>query len=305
MEQTWHSVEKEAVPFDIDVDAEWSNIQGQLSIGIDGRSARKEPSPHLFGWLDAMISPRRAWRFAGAAAVIVILITLMVWTARPFGPSMKQMVTQNGETREITLSDGSSVRLNCSSTLAFRRSFGRVSREVYLDGEGFFEVVPATSPFIIRTDNAETTVLGTEFNVRARDDETTVIVRHGRVRVGTTARNEGKEVVLTGGEMAVIVGEAAPTAPMNVDVNAMLGWLEGKIVFVRTSFADILAELERRYDVSIDLQSPQIAEQTVTASFDQVSLATVLRSLCLTVEADFVSENDRYTIRKMETEELR
>ena len=301
--QTWRSTERESIPFNVDMDAEWSKIQGKLSITEAGLTDKKR-SFSIFRLLDRIYTPRVRWAYAGVAGVIVVLFALTLWSEGPFRSSMKQIMTPNAETREILLSDGSSVMLNCSSTLAYRKSFGKRERHVHLEGEGFFRIVPGTNPFVIQTDNAKTTVLGTEFNVKARNDETTVIVRRGSVRLSTYL-DDDQNVLLIGGEMAQVRGNESPSEPSEVDVKSMLGWLEGRIVFVRTSFRDIIEELERLYDVTIELQSPQLAQRTITASYDRIPLQTILTSLCLTVDADFTVENERFAVRAMTGEELR
>ena len=140
--------------------------------------------------------------------------------------------------------------------------------------------------------------------MKARNQETTVIVREGSVRLTSSQMSE-ENIVLAGGEMGSIQGDTSPSRPQTVDVDRMLGWLEGKIVFVRTSFEDILAELERIYDVSIMLESSSLGGRTVTASYDQVPLHMVLASLCLTVEAEFETEKNVITVRSAAEESTR
>lgn len=151
---------------------------------LDANGAQKYRSDRPA--VDAIRAPRGRWSWllaggVAAAAVLAIAIGLMIWM-QPRVSSVPR-----GATQTLTLMDGSTITLSGGSTLSYPRSWGEEQRRVRLDGEAFFTVAPGDRPFVVETFNADVTVLGTQFNVRAwRDDpnpETAVALATGRVSV--------------------------------------------------------------------------------------------------------------------------
>jgi len=104
------------------------------------------------------------------------------------------------------------------------------------------------------------------------------------------------DIILSEGQMSRITGNMQPSAPQTVDAEYLLGWLEGKLVFERTPLNEIVSELERYYDVSIELEVAGLAQNTITASFENSPLEPVLSSICLTLGARYKFEADTYII---------
>jgi transmembrane sensor len=189
-------------------------------------------------------------RWIAAAAAVVIL----------FGVGLSYVVSPvtvtapYGETVSVDLPDGSRVDLNSGSVLEYGRAFASRDRRVRLEGEAFFDVVPSPQPFVVATFNANTTVLGTRFNVRARRDEvsaaTSVVVSSGRVRLASSANDEGVDIE-PGQSSLLAAGMTRPAPPDSVSVQRALAWRTGGLAFSDQPFRHILAELERRFDVRI------------------------------------------------------
>lgn len=76
----------------------------------------------------------------------------------------------------------------------------------------------------------------------------------------------------------------------------LLGWLKDRLVFEKTSLGEILDELERYYDISVKSMDPELDQKTITATFEDESIETVLASLCLTLNAKFEYDEDIYRI---------
>ena len=81
-----------------------------------------------------------------------------------------------------------------------------------------------------------------------------------------------------------------------VDVGNMLGWLDGKIVFEQTNLAEVIAELQRVYDVSIELSNPALGQMTITGAFQNKPIESVLASICLTLNLQNRKEGGKYLI---------
>lgn len=200
-------------------------------------------------------SPARSgarWWVRGllAAAVVAAL-------ALGLGPLTSVTIEAGpGESRSVTLADGTRVALNSGSSLVQPRwsmPWSAPAREVVLVGEAFFEVTPDEVPFQVETFNARVTVLGTQFNVRARDEVgggTEVVLERGRVRLEGSRSQAGVE--LAPGQMSsVALGEVEPAPPEPVDVEPLLSWRVQGFAAVDRPLGAILAELERRHGVEI------------------------------------------------------
>lgn len=196
-------------------------------------------------------------RWLAAAAVVAVLFSAGVaYWLQPV-----RIVAPNGSKRIVDLPDGSRVELNSGSVLAYARGFDE--RIVELEGEAFFEVEPdAARPFVVATFNANTTVLGTSFNVRARRDDvapaTSVVVATGRVRLAPREQPDTGIVLMPGSTSSLAAGEQRPSAPDSVVVSRALAWRSGGFQFSNQPLGMLFAEVERRFDVTIQA-SEQIA----------------------------------------------
>ncbi len=220
-----------------------SAVWTALERHMDETSRERLPRPRL------RLVRTRAIRWVAAAAVLVLLFGV------GFYFRSTSVTAQRGEFAQVTLPDGSEVQLNSESSISYRPHF-LAARNVRLEGEAFFEVTKSDKPFVVETFNARTTVLGTEFNVRARSDEpqasTSVIVASGKVRL--LSKNGDREgVVLTSGKQSsVSMNAPRPTIPELVPLSRRLAWRTGGLAFSDQPFSIIFQEIERRYDVEIE-----------------------------------------------------
>lgn len=197
------------------------------------------------------------WKpFAVAASIAaVMLLGAALYTGHKFHDAecficqsdIMTVTAKNGTGTETILPDGTRVCLNAESSLSFNRHFGRGSRDVTLEGEGYFEVTSdADRPFRVHSDNACITVKGTTFNVRnyADEPEMTVSLLEGSVMLTTdsdeTTLSPGYCAVVSRGNDAISTKAADPYAA---------DWIKGKIVFTDKSIPEILRYVERNYGV--------------------------------------------------------
>lgn len=216
----------------------------------------------------AVASPRAGtWtrrRMVGAVgAVVLVLLASAVWMLVP-----TTTTAPRGERVAVTLPDGSLVTLNSGASLSHGPGMIGEARHVQLAGEAFFDVEPASRPFIVETFNASVEVVGTRFNVRSFETtvhpSTDVAVEEGTVRLRGPDDNPGAVVLRAGMGSRMLAGEQRPSAPEAVDLRPAMAWLSEEIAFVNQPLADILMEIERRYDVSIRLESAEYRTRRIT-----------------------------------------
>jgi ferric-dicitrate binding protein FerR (iron transport regulator) len=212
--------------------------------------------------------------------MVVMAVAAFVWASRPV-----VVEAPVGERVAVRLPDGSAVTLNSGSTLHRARLFGTPlagAREVELVGEAFFDVTEGGAPFIVRTVDAEVTVLGTRFGVRGWDDAegaTTVALLEGRVRLTPTA-DRGAAIVLTPGEVGRV--EAAASLPVveGAGVEDALAWRSGDLVYKDRPLGVVLADVERRFGVAVVPNPSSLAFRRVSVALrDPASAEAVVQDL--------------------------
>ena len=156
------------------------------------------------------------------------------------------------------------MNINSESTLHFPVEFSSENREVYLEGEAFFDVVKNEKPFIVKTSFGDVRVLGTSFGINAYVDAPesyTTLVR-GKVSV---EREGGEPVVILPGEQ-VVTSKDGKMIKQQVDVEEFVGWKDGIYVFKEKSLGEIMKTLERWYNISVDFQEKSLVDLPFTGN---------------------------------------
>ena len=199
----------------------------------------------------ARILPLRPWQgYAAIAACVAVLLSVGITLDN------NTIEAEYGEALTYTLVDGSKLLLNSGARVRVAPKFNKDSRELQvMRGDVQFDVVKSDVPFTVRTAHATVDVLGTSFNVRYwptdAESATDVAVESGTVRV--TPRL-GREVILEAGDTARTGrnGQVHVTES-TADAENQLSWVSGSFKFSDHPTGDILEELERRYDVDIQV----------------------------------------------------
>lgn len=218
------------------------------------------------------------------------------------GAQLKEIATIPGMKTSINLADGTTVWLNAGSKLRYPEVFNKEDniREVFLEGEGYFQVKHDESkPFIIHTRTMDVKVLGTTLNVRAYADEDfseTALV-NGAVVVAVHGKEGTREFYLKPRQKVVVKKEAdvkavaapekvhaekitlAPMQAVNDSVIVETAWREEKLVFNDETFAALALRLERWYGVKIAIQDTAMQNRRFSGRADNVSLEQLLSIL--------------------------
>jgi ferric-dicitrate binding protein FerR (iron transport regulator) len=183
-------------------------------------------------------------------------------------------VPRGGQQQEFALGDGSKIWLNAASTLRYPANFGGSERTVELSGEAYFEVTgSAAKPFHVKIKGAEVEVLGTHFNVKAYEEESsskTTLV-DGAVKVISGSQS----LQLKPGEQAEIVyPKSGVYAPMKLlreaDMDHVLAWKSGDLEFRDDALFSVMQAISRCYDVEIRYPSG-IPDGHFTGNFSRKS----------------------------------
>lgn len=221
------------------------------------------------------------WAKMAASIALIVGLSLSIWFWAEQRSKADWMLVQTGpgEYTSVTLPDGSQVRLNASSSLAYPPTFNAVHRNVRLSGEALFKVTKdAERPFEVQSNDITTTVLGTQFNVNAYQDDSIVQVSllEGAVRVEGLTESFLMEPM----QQSTFNLKNETAQVQAFDSTDVMAWRKGEIVLSRTRFDQLQRIIERKYGVQVLLKDPKMKSYTVSGKFKNPSLNTLLQSIC-------------------------
>ncbi len=231
-----------------------------------------------------------------AAVVTLALLAGAIWYGRSLKNESSYIAQASqpaaSEHQFLKLPDGSTVVLNAGSHLEYPASFdGKGRREVLLRGEGYFDIQhDASKPFIVRTGNLTTTVLGTAFNIKAYDDEKniTVTVTRGKVQVSDQGRTLG---VITPNQEITFDKSDRQSQQRSVDSNEAIAWKSHDIFFDDITLQEAAAQLEERFHTSIRFENEKTGHCRFTATFlNGEDLDQILQIICEFNGASYVRD---------------
>ena len=208
--------------------------------------------------------------------------------------STESIVTKRGEQTLYVLPDESQVKLNADSKLTFRSSFNKNSRLVSISGEAYFDVKPGLHPFIIQHEDVFIQVVGTKFNVRTIDEEIEVAVNEGIVLVSNEQTGDNS-VHLTKGQLISFDKKKSPGIPELIKYDEYPGWIHKKFIFEQENLGVVCKEIERKFNINIELESDELESITVTGIIDAENLSNVLHTLSSLTNRSYKFDNKRYT----------
>ncbi len=182
---------------------------------------------------------------------------------------MVEMEVPPGSQTKIVLPDGSIAFLNSGSVLKYDASYSnRKNREVYLSGEGYFEIKKDEKrPFVVHAQELNVKVLGTSFNVRAyeEDPEIEVSLIEGKVNAYSVSETEGN-IILYPDEHLIYNKKTKKMWSSKTSASLAIRWINGRISFVNTPLRDIVRQIEQRYNVKIEIQTERMKNEIFSGS---------------------------------------
>ena len=228
-------------------------------------------------------------------AAAVLIIGLIISTVIFYFNSDKKLTrdivetitTPFGAKSNFELADGSEVWLNSGSILSYSIQNKR-KREVVLSGQAFFKVSKMKNPFIVKTNYGDVEVKGTSFDVKAYNDddfETTLV--EGIVDITLNSR---KIVTLKPSQQSIINSLNEITI-RDVNTDLFTSWKEGRLVFIKEPFHKVARQLERWYNVKIEIQGEELKNLTYTGKIEMETFREVLDLINTTTSIKYKFDN--------------
>lgn len=216
--------------------------------------------------------------FARVAAIFIIAVSLgglaYVLTdhySLAGNKANNEFYVPYGSISQVKLPDGTTVDLNAGSKISYRTSFGKKNREVWLDGEGYFKVASDKKhSFIVHAGQIDIKAFGTEFNVKAyaNDNETKTTLAEGSVGIYTGTGKNRQPVMLKPAQQATYDKKSGKIQVETVDVGLYRSWKDEIVYFENETFCNIAKIIERKFNVSIVIDSDGLKNEVLNGSID-------------------------------------
>jgi len=261
-----------------------------LNEGIDNLSLKLTERDDSFTWGENVSRKNsffRNYTLIKAAASIAflfvlatgVLYTLGVFEHKPAVIAWNEKATRMGEKYIVALFDGTKITLNADSKLKYPARFGEDTREVYLEGEGFFEVThDDNKPFVVHSGDVSTTDIGTKFNISAFPNEKIIEVSLVEGSVKVSANNSGSQkgdVILEPTQQLVYNKENETNKVRTFDDQKATGWKDNVFVFDNEPLSKVFVELERSFGIKFELTDKSYGNKKIKANFKNASLWTI------------------------------
>ena len=202
-----------------------------------------------------------------------------------------------GQITNLTLFDSTKVWLNSESTIKYASDFNESNREVYVEGEAYFEVIHNKKvPFVVNLRRSKVKVYGTSFNVKsyAGSSDVEVVLSKGKIEFIT----KKSSVILKPNEQIIFSAMQGTFTKSRIDTEKTLGWKDGKYFYSREKLGDIIDQMQRWYGVEIIPENEDILEYTFTGLIDkEKSIGYNLRSIEMTERIEVEYRSDKIVIR--------
>jgi len=295
------SVKQKPIPVK-DVEAMWREIKADIlqTLPATSREPGQDYPRKLFV---AKNITSASWKILRYAAVVILAVGLSYYAMKSIIPSILQqpqreyrvLTVNHGERLTITLTDGTSITLDAGSELKYKTEFSN-SREVYLKGEGYFQVAhDSKHPFYVHANHALVQVLGTKFNVRTWDENplVTVTVKEGKVALGYDDPHASARVLLNPGQQSSLPRHGRPSQPVSVDADEYTLWMHNEIHFQDATLKEIFAQLERWYDFQFEVEDDLLQTSHLTVHIKRSNVDNVIELISIITKTEIVREGKK------------
>ncbi len=291
--QLWSISDNYSDAFEADITEAWTVLEQKLD-------AQKRSLTSGESSKQTQIMP--LWqKVVSIAAVGLAALVAAYWLfQQPFSPESDLQILQTGlgEQQEVLLPDSSRVFLNENTVLSYSTAFAE--RQVQLAGEAFFEVKRLKErPFEVISPSTKTVVLGTSFNVRAypEEEQIEVTVETGKVLLAEQTEAEESKVLLNAGTSGIYHKTSKELVKTETKLDNAIAWKTKKLNFVEASMREVIADLERYFDIDIQTPNESLLNCPYTGDFPNPELENVLTAIGFAIDAELQQKDSMYILQ--------
>ncbi len=280
----------------------------EVVLGLEKSKFEMKPLEMLSVWssIQAEIKPeplvkpssrkRFFWPLSAAVASISLVILVLAWYV---SPQEIEYQTAFGETKEIILPDSSKVILNSNSKVTFVDNWeGQMAREIWIEGEAFFSVVHKVDhqPFkVLSSQNVAIEVLGTEFNVYNRFQETEVVLTSGQVTLSFPVKEKEGKILMKPGELVEF--KESKFQRKTVNTSLYTSWKDKVLNLDQTSLDEIIKMARNNYGIEIEIEDEEMLKQTASGSMPLGDASSFMTQISKIFNIEIVNQQNKYLIK--------
>jgi transmembrane sensor len=260
------------------------------------------PEDQLWRRIGAQIKPPVLFRYWMRYAAIIVLsfslgsVFIYFSGVHIHETAMASISSPRGQITSLKLFDGSTIWLNSESTIQYSSDFNSGNREVYVEGEAYFEVTHSEEkPFIVHLENSAIKVHGTSFNVKAYPgcDRVEAVLMEGKIEFTANKRS----VVLEPHERVVFSLRKGTIVKDQIDIEKTLAWKKGKYYYSNEKLSTIIGQLQRWYDIEFVFNENELSLYTFTGVINhEKSIEYNLQLIELTNKINVEFRNEKIII---------
>jgi ferric-dicitrate binding protein FerR (iron transport regulator) len=235
---------------------------------------------------------RLYFKTATIAALAIVLLGIPILIIQSTSKNLITQSASKGELKNLFLPDGSQLILNANSSVTYSTDFEN-NRKLNLKGEAYFKVVKnPRRPFVVKTEQFETTVLGTSFTIKAyKNHPNQISVLTGKVEVNSTKKTHFK-FILTKNQQLLFSKSILPVLSDDTKED-FLAWTKNTMIFKNSTLDEVAETLENKFNVSIIFDSNDLRKLRISGKFKEENLANILQSIAVVkqLQIDFITQN--------------
>ena len=213
----------------------------------------------------------------------------------------QDVIVRSGDsgTSQVSLPDGTLVRLNANSSLTYQQNFGQNNRKVILSGLGFFDVKNNTEKkFIVNTVYIDVTVLGTKFNLYAYEDKDIIEMAlvEGHVNV-STSKPPYQTICVKPNEKVTYNKYDNKLNIEKTTTKIETAWLNKELVFREEKLENVFQCLSRKFRVKFSIDSSISVDDVYTGAFDDEKIEDILEVLKIHYGFNYTVKDGKINIR--------
>ncbi|HBL76599.1 MAG: hypothetical protein A2W90_21190 [Bacteroidetes bacterium GWF2_42_66] len=264
------------------------------------------PEDRFWGRINSGIRPvKRLSNWIKYAAIVVLSFTigsLLIYFSgiTRYDAELASISSPRGQITSLTLFDGTTVWLNSETTIKYSSAFNKKEREVFVEGEAYFEVAHNDKiPFIVNLGNSKVKVHGTTFNVKAypSDNYIEAVLIEGKIEFIANNRS----AVLNPSEKIILLTENGSISTGLADVEKTSAWKKGKYYYSNEKLSSIIEQIQRWYDTEFIFNEDELSHFTFTGVVNrEKSIEYNLKIIELTNKIKFESKDGAIIITRKE-----
>jgi ferric-dicitrate binding protein FerR (iron transport regulator) len=275
MTNYWNRMKMPIKSKEVDTDQAWNNLHRKIKEDTEvvEKANVFRINTHWYSW---------------AAAILLLFAVSSVLFITNILTKDRAILVQTTDDPSIlvhTMSDGSVIYLANNTTISYSKNFGKRNRNITLNGEAFFDVMPNQSiPFIIETNNAFVKVIGTSFTLKSNSqDAFELTVESGIVSVSPSAQ-EGEMLIANAGDRVTMINNSLTKT--TISERSYHDWKNRRLQFKDETIFNIIQVINKNYRTNIVLNPLISGNLRITVTFQNNNINSIVEIICATLNLE-------------------